>query len=105
MNTCCAPHLGMRPERSFTMTSIALFSASEQTNCALVVCDCMNDCMSLFVYMPDRWFCYRCNETNTGAGVNIQYQGKSEETISLAACLYSISFKAEAKTIKTGAAH
>ena len=38
VNTCWAPHLEMSPER-FTMATIALFSASEQTSCALVVCD------------------------------------------------------------------
>ena len=33
-----APHLKMSHKR-FTMATIALSSASEQTNCALVVCD------------------------------------------------------------------
>ena len=40
MNACRAPHLQMSPER-FTMATLclALFSASEQTHCTLVVCD------------------------------------------------------------------
>ena len=38
MSTCRAPHLEMSP-KSFTMATVALFSASEQTHCALVVCD------------------------------------------------------------------
>ena len=38
MNTCWAPHREMSPRR-FTMAAIALFSASEQTHCALIVCD------------------------------------------------------------------
>ena len=33
-----APHLEMSPKR-FTMTTTALFSVSERTHCALVVCD------------------------------------------------------------------
>ena len=38
MNTCRVPHLEINPER-FTVATIALFSASKQTQCALVVCD------------------------------------------------------------------
>lgn len=38
MNTCRAPHLGMILMR-FTVSTIALFSASEQTHCVLVVYD------------------------------------------------------------------
>ena len=37
MNTCWAPHHEMSPKH-FTVVTIALFSASEQTQCALVVC-------------------------------------------------------------------
>ena len=37
MNICRAPHLEMSP-KLFTMATIALFSASEQTHFALVVC-------------------------------------------------------------------
>ena len=39
MNTCRAPHLEVSL-RHFTMSAIALFSASEQTHCVLVVYDC-----------------------------------------------------------------
>ena len=34
-NTCRAPHFQMSPKR-FTMATIALFSASEKTNSALI---------------------------------------------------------------------
>ena len=37
LNTCRAPHLKMSSEH-FTMTTIALFSVSEETHCAPVVC-------------------------------------------------------------------
>ena len=35
-NICPVPHLQMSP-KSFTMATIALFSAAEQTHCALVI--------------------------------------------------------------------
>ena len=38
LNTCRVPHLEMSPWR-FTMATIVLFPASENTHCALVVCD------------------------------------------------------------------
>ena len=38
MNTRRAAHLEMSPKR-FTMAAVSLFTASEQTHCALVVCD------------------------------------------------------------------
>ena len=38
MNTCHTTHLELSPE-CFTVEIIGLFSASKQTNCALVVCD------------------------------------------------------------------
>ena len=38
MNTCWAPHFKMSPKH-FTLASAALFSASKQAHCTLVVCD------------------------------------------------------------------
>ena len=38
MKICHAPHLELSP-KCFPVEIIALFSASEQTHCALVVCD------------------------------------------------------------------
>ena len=38
MNTCWVSHLGMSPN-CFTMATTVLFSASEQTHCALIICN------------------------------------------------------------------
>ena len=43
MKTRQEPHLKMS-YKCFTVAAIALFSASEQTHCILVVCDWMSDC-------------------------------------------------------------
>ena len=45
MNISSAPPLEMSPKR-FTVATTALFAASKQTHCALVVCDWVSDCTS-----------------------------------------------------------
>ena len=47
-----APYLETNPEL-FTVATIALFSASEQTHCALVVCSCEWTIVASLVYLTE----------------------------------------------------